>query len=102
MLKIVDMILSHVIRTKSNGLTYGGPNTDLIKKGYSDGANAKNEDQRSSYGWIFVLNVCTISWIAKRHSTTSLLRVEAKLMPLKWLLHKQHTNVPYIKTRKLL
>ena len=86
MVKTVDRILAYVVQTKSVGLTYGGPNTDLILKGYSDasfGANAKNEDQRSSYGWIFVLGGCAISWVAKRHSTTSLSTAEAELMAAK-------------------
>ena len=86
MVKTVDKILAYVVRFKSVGLTYGGPNSDLILKGYSDasfGANAKNEDQRSSNGWIFVLGGCAIIWVAKWHSTISLSTAEAKLMAAK-------------------
>ena len=68
------------------GLTYGGPNTNLILKGYYDillGTNAKSEDQRSSYGWIFILGGCAISRLAKRHFTTSLSNAEVGLMAAK-------------------
>ena len=63
MVRTMDLSLSYVAQTKSVGLTYGGPNLDLIRKGHNNasfGANVKNEDQRSPYGWILVLDGCTI------------------------------------------
>ena len=68
------------------GLTYGGLNTNLILIGYCDasfGAIAKSEDQHSSYGWIFIHGGCSISGLAKVHSTTSLSTAEAEIMATK-------------------
>jgi hypothetical protein len=86
MVKTVERILKYLVQTKSLALKYGGTDKDLILRGYCDasfGANARNEDQRSSYGWVFTIGGCTISWLAKRHSTTSLSTAEAELMVAK-------------------
>jgi hypothetical protein len=82
----LDRIIRYAIQTKHLGLKYGGTHADLTLRGYTDasfGANVNGEDQRSSYGWIFTLGGCAVSWTAKRHATTSLSTAEAELMSAK-------------------
>ena len=86
MVKTVDMSLSCLARTMSVCLTSEGPNPDLIRKGHNNapfGANAKNEDKRSSYRWMLVIDGYATCGIAKRHSTTSLSMAEAEVLAMK-------------------
>ena len=79
-------IIRYVIQTKHLGLKYGGTHADLTLRGYTDasfGANVKGEDQRSSYGWLYTLGGCAVSWTTKRHATTSLSTAAAELMSAK-------------------
>ena len=76
MVKNVDRILQYVVHSIHVGLSYVGFNWYVILKGYCDasfGAVDKNEDQQSSYVWIFFLGGYAFLWLAKRHSTALLL-----------------------------
>ena len=82
----VKGILNYCAHTKSTNLKYGGEDATLGLKGYCDasfGANCRDEDQRSNYGWIFTLGGSAISWEAKRFDHTSLSTTEAEYMACK-------------------
>ena len=83
----LERVLKYLLQTKDTYLCYGSNGSDLILRAYCDasfGSTSKSDtNQRSSYGWVFTLGGCPISWCAKRLNSTSLSVCEAEMMAIK-------------------
>ena len=83
----LERVLKYLLQSKKTYLCYGSKGSDLILRAYCDasfGPTSKEDtNQRSSYGWVFTLGGCPISWCAKRFDSTSLHVCEAEMMAIK-------------------
>ena len=82
----VERILKYCAQSKAAHLTYGKKGATLDLVGYCDasfGANCLSKDQRSNYGWIFLLGGSAISWTSKKFDSTSLSTTTAEYMAIK-------------------
>ena len=83
----LERVLKYLLQTKDTHLCNGSNGSDLVLRAYYDasfGSTSKTDtNQRSSYGWVFTLGGCPISWCAKRFNSTSLSVCEAEMMAIK-------------------
>lgn len=78
----VKIILKYLKGLKNKGITYGGE-TKLNIEGYLDSNWAGDkESQRSPSGFIFMLNVESVSWCSKKQVTVAISSTEAKYITL--------------------
>ena len=75
----VKRIFRYLAGTPGLGIHYGGGNTC---GGYSDSDWGGSQDQRSTSGYVFLLNTEAISWASKKQSVVALSSTEAEYMAL--------------------
>ena len=80
--KAVKTILRYLKGSRDRGITYGGEK-ELRVEGYldSDWAGDK-ESQKSTSGFIFMLNRGPVSWCSKKQSTVALSSTKAEYIAL--------------------
>lgn len=85
---IVERIMQYLKRTSNHGLLYKGgsiqnllPKTNVICHGQINGDWVDDIDiRKSTYGYVFILFLATISWTNKRQITTAHSSTKAKYM----------------------
>ncbi len=75
-------VLRYLKGLRERGITFGGQDK-LLVEGYSDFDWAGDkEDQKSTSGFIFMLNGRSVSWRSKKQATVALLSTEAEYIAL--------------------
>ena len=87
--------MKYLLQTKITHLCYGRKGSDLVLGAYCDASFRPtlktNTNQRCSYGWVFTLGSCPISWCAKRFNVASLNVCKGDMVAIKetstWVIH---------------
>lgn len=78
----VKTILRYMKGSRQQGITYGGQDK-LLVEGYSNSNWAGDKkSQKSTFGFIFILNGGPVSWCSKSQPTVALSSTEAKYIAL--------------------